>query len=113
MKVANIASCCAPLDAQLSGAEADQLAQAFKVLADPARLRLLGLIASAPGAEACVCELVAPLDLSQPTVSHHLKVLHDAGLIERKKKGTWVYYRLAPAPLRWLQDVIAPLSATR
>ena len=113
MKIAEIASdCCAPLDASLSGAEADQLASALRVLGDPARLRLLSLIASAPDQSACVCELVEPLGLSQPTVSHHLKVLHGAGLLERDKKGPWVYYRLAPAPLRWLQDVIAPLAQT-
>ena len=111
MKVAEIAeNCCPPLTEGLSTAEADQVAAAFKVLADPARVRLLSLIASRP--ETCVCELVDPSGLSQPTVSHHLKVLHDAGLVERRKEGTWVYYRLAPAPLRWLQEVIAPLGAS-
>ena len=113
VKIAELAAdCCAPLDSGLSVAEADQLAAALRILGDPARLRLLSLIASAPDQQACVCELVEPLGLTQPTVSHHLKVLHGAGLLERDKKGAWVYYRLAPAPLRWLQDVIAPLART-
>ena len=113
MKIAEIsADCCPPLDTGLSVAEADQLAAALRILADPARLRLLSMIASAPEGRACVCELVEPLGLGQPTVSHHLKVLHSAGLLEREKKGPWVYYGLAPAPLRWLQDVIAPLAGT-
>ena len=113
MKIAEITpDCCSPLDSGLSVAEADQLAAALRILADPARLRLLSLISSAPETGACVCELVEPLGLAQPTVSHHLKVLHEAGLLEREKKGAWVYYRLAPAPLRWLQEAIAPLART-
>lgn len=110
VKIAEITSeCCPPLlEAPLAIADADQLAAAFRVLGDPARLRLLSLIATSPGAEACVCELIDPLGLSQPTVSHHLKVLFEAGLLERTKKGTWVYYRLAPAPLQWLQEALAP-----
>ena len=66
----------------------------LKALAEPARLRLLSLVASHEGGEACVCDLNEALDLSQPTVSHHLKVLHDAGLLEREKRGVWVYYRV-------------------
>ena len=113
VKIAEIdQSCCGPLlGAPLSLQDADQVAAAFRILGDPARLRLLSLIASVPGREACVCELVDPVGLSQPTVSHHLKVLHDAGLLEREKKQSWVYYKLAPAPLEWLREVIAPLPA--
>lgn len=82
----------------------------FKALADPARLRLLSMIAAHVDGEACVCELTEPLTLSQPTVSHHLKVLHAAGLISRSKRGTWVYYRLVPERLRTLAELIAPAA---
>jgi ArsR family transcriptional regulator, arsenate/arsenite/antimonite-responsive transcriptional repressor len=87
--------------------EAEQLAAAFRVIADPARLRLLNLIASSPNGEACVCDLVAPLGLSQPTVSHHLKLLNEAGLLDREKRGLWVYYRLVPARLQQLRDSLS------
>jgi ArsR family transcriptional regulator len=83
------------------------LAAAFKVIADPARLRLLSLIASKPDGEACVCDLIEPLALSQPTVSHHLKVLHDAGLVRREKRGTWAFYALVPERLDALRDALA------
>ena len=107
-----ILECCTPLlKAPLDQSAAEQLAAAFKVIADPARLRLLSLIASMPNAEACGCELVEPLGLSQPTVSHHLKVLHEAGLLERERRGVWIYYRLAPERLQVLCDAIG-LPAT-
>jgi ArsR family transcriptional regulator, arsenate/arsenite/antimonite-responsive transcriptional repressor len=80
---------------KLSMRDATRLSSAFKALGDPARLRLLSLIGSHPNGEVCACELVTPLGLSQPTVSHHLKVLHQAGLLEREKRGTWVYYRVS------------------
>jgi len=76
-----------------------RLARTLKAIADPARLRLLSLVAAHEGAEACVCDLVAPLGLSQPTVSHHLKVLVDAGLLTRDKRGVWAYYALVPNAL--------------
>ena len=102
-----IVECCSPLlDSPLGQAEAEQLAAAFKVIADPARLRLLSLLASKPGAEACVCDLVEPLGLSQPTISHHLKLLFEAGLLEREKRGLWVYYRLVPDRLQILRDAL-------
>jgi ArsR family transcriptional regulator len=86
--------CCpAVLATPLSEDRAAEIARALAVLADPARLRLLSLITTAPAGEACVCELVEPLGRSQPTVSHHLKVLVDAGLIEGEKRGRWVWYR--------------------
>jgi len=105
MDVKAIGACCAPLAAStLSEGEADDLAAAFKVLADPARLRLLSMIASA--GEACACELVEPLGRSQPTVSHHLAVLTDAGLVHREKRGKWAYYRLRPDRLAVLRDLL-------
>jgi ArsR family transcriptional regulator len=94
------AACCTPRtrDAITEQAAAD-LAQVLKALADPARLRLLSLIAAHDGAEACVCDLTEPVGLSQPTVSHHLKVLVDAGLITRDKRGVWAYYAVVPGAL--------------
>jgi ArsR family transcriptional regulator len=86
-------------DGPLTEADALSLAQAFKALADPARLRLLSLIAMRAGAEACNCDLIEPLGLSQPTVSHHFKVLHDAGLVARERRGQWVYYRVVAEQL--------------
>jgi ArsR family transcriptional regulator len=95
-----IEDCCPNLlAAPLSEDDASTLSTIFKVLGDPARLRLLSLIAAQPGAEACVCELTAPLGLSQPTVSHHLKVLHESGLLDRERRGNWIYYRLRPQAL--------------
>lgn len=103
---APIASCCPPvLDGSLTAAEADVLASCFRVVADPARLRLLSLIAAA--GEACVCDLVAPMGLSQPTVSHHLKVLADATLVTREQRGRWAYYRVAPEPLAVLRAALS------
>ncbi len=102
-----IVECCPPLlESPLAQPEAEQLAAAFKVVAEPARLRLLSLLASKPEGEACVCELVEPLDLSQPTVSHHLKVLYGAGLLSRQRRGLWVYYRLVPERLQVLRDAL-------
>jgi ArsR family transcriptional regulator len=101
--------CCAPILATpLGKRDAEELARAFRAVADPVRLRLLGLIAAQPGAEACGCHLVAPLGLSQPTVSHHLKLLHEAGLLGRERRGSWVYYRIVPERLAALRDVLAP-----
>ncbi len=112
--IAPIVECCSPLLASpLGQAEAEQLAAALKVIADPARLRLLSLIASKPGGEACVCDLIEPLRLSQPTVSHHLKVLHEAGLLGRERRGQWVYYRLVLERLQVLRDALgAPAIAS-
>jgi ArsR family transcriptional regulator len=102
------AICCAPVtEAPLSEREADELARAFKVLADPVRLRLLSFIASRPR-ETCACELVGPLDRSQPTISHHLSALHDAGLLTREKRGRWVWYRAVPERLALLRDALCP-----
>jgi ArsR family transcriptional regulator, arsenate/arsenite/antimonite-responsive transcriptional repressor len=104
--------CCRPLVGQpLTGREAADLARVLKALADPGRLRLLSLVASSEGGEACVCDLQPLVDLSQPTVSHHLKVLHDAGLLEREKRGVWVYYRARTAALAALADLLRAPSA--
>ena len=100
-------SCCPPLSAQpLPGPMARRLASSFKALSEPARLRLLSLIQAQPGGEACVCNLIDPLGLSQPTVTHHLQVLHRAGLLEREKRGVWVYYRVVRAALEALRKTL-------
>jgi ArsR family transcriptional regulator, arsenate/arsenite/antimonite-responsive transcriptional repressor len=101
------ADCCPPLAAEpLSREQAEQVAPLLKALADPVRLRLMSLIASHPGGEACVCDLTAAFDLTQPTISHHLKVLHDAGLIDRDKRGVWVWYRARTQALTGLSALI-------
>jgi ArsR family transcriptional regulator len=101
------AACCSPLDrAPLSRDEAERIAPLLKALADPVRLRLMSLVASHQGGEACVCELNDAFDLSQPTISHHLKVLHEAGLLQREKRGVWVYYRAGAAALSSLAALI-------
>jgi len=104
--------CCAPvLDGALTEPDAADLAGQFKVLADPARLRLLSLIAARPSGEACVCELIEPLGLSQPTVSHHLKLLKGAGLLEREQRGVWAFYAIRPERLSLLAEALLPDSA--
>jgi ArsR family transcriptional regulator len=106
--IATIAASCPPLlEGTLGEAEAQRLSQALKAIADPARLRLISLIQGQPGGEACVCHLTEPLGLSQPTVSHHLKVLLQAGLVEREQRGSWAYYRVVPEPLAALRAVLA------
>jgi ArsR family transcriptional regulator len=100
--------CCPPvLRARLGRDDAEELASAFKAIADAGRLRLLNFIARQPDAEACVCHLVQPLGLAQPTVSHHLKVLTDAGLLTRERRGTWMFYRLVPARVEALREALA------
>jgi ArsR family transcriptional regulator len=107
--------CCPSI---LSGAldepAAAELARGFAALADPARLRLFSLIAAQPEREVCACALVEPLGRSQPTVSHHLRVLFEAGLVDREKRGTWVWYRVAPGRLDALRATLeaAPQTAT-
>jgi ArsR family transcriptional regulator len=89
---------CTPLAREPLGPEAAAaIVPMLKAIADPARLRLLSLVLSHEGAEACVCDLLPHFDLSQPTISHHLKVLHEAGLLDREKRGTWVFYLARPA----------------
>jgi ArsR family transcriptional regulator len=105
--VATLAASCPPLLAgPLDADEAERLASALKVIADPARLRLLSLIQAQPDHEACVCHLTEPLGLSQPTVSHHLRVLLDAGLVEREQRGSWAYFRVLPDQLELLRELL-------
>lgn len=100
LPVIQAAACCSPLTRETLGTnEADDLARSLKALADPARLRIISLVAAHDGAEACVCDLVDRLDLAQPTVSHHLRVLVDAGFLTRTKRATWAYYALVPGAL--------------
>jgi ArsR family transcriptional regulator len=96
-------ACCVPLVREpIDAAQAATIATMLKALADPVRLRLMSLVLSHEGGEACVCDLLPAFDLSQPTISHHLKVLHDAGLLGREKRGVWVYYQTRPEALRAL-----------
>ncbi len=105
----NAEVCCASvLAAPLDDADAAELARGFAALADPARLQILSIIAAAPAGEVCVCDFVGPLGKSQPTVSHHLKVLGEAGLVEGERRTKWVWYRLVPERLEALRGAIAP-----
>jgi ArsR family transcriptional regulator len=104
-----LTACCPPLILQhLSPTDAEQLAALFRVLGEPSRLQLLSLIAAQPSGAACVCELIEPLGLSQPTVSHHLKVLFDAGFLTKERRGTWMYYRVVPQTLQALYSTLQP-----
>jgi ArsR family transcriptional regulator len=89
-------------------AAAAGLAQVFKALGDPVRLRLVSLIGARQGGEICVCDLTAAFDLTQPTISHHLRVLREAGIIDSERRGTWVYYRLVPAALARMAALLTP-----
>jgi ArsR family transcriptional regulator len=108
------AACCAPLSREaMSQEQAEQVAPLLKAIADPVRLRLMSLVLSHEGGEACVCDLNDAFDLSQPTVSHHLKVLHDVGLLDREKRGVWVYYRARPQAMAALAALIAPVQESQ
>ena len=105
MDVHEIAPCCSPvLAAPLNERDADELAAAFKVVADPVRLRLLSLIAQA--GEICSCDLVGPIGKSQPTISHHMSVLTDSGLVRREKRGKWAWYSVDPERVSVLRDAL-------
>jgi ArsR family transcriptional regulator len=109
LPLTDVTACCAPIARESISAEnADRLARLLKAIADPARLRLISMVAAHEGREACVCDLTEPLELGQPTVSHHLKVLVDAGILSREKRGTWAYYALVPGAL----DSVAALLVT-
>ena len=106
--------CCAPLGQEpLSVEQAQELAGRLKALADPARLRLLSLVLASPDGEACTCDLIEPVGLSQPTVSHHLKKLAEAGLVVAERRGGWTYYRVVPHALTALADLIGLGQPTR
>jgi ArsR family transcriptional regulator len=106
---ADLAACCSPLTGGiLDGAAAERLAAVFKALGDPARVKLLSLIAASSGGEACICDLTEPLGLTQPTVSHHMKLLVDAGIVGREQRGKWAYYRVENETLERIARSIAP-----
>ena len=108
MDIAQMDACCSPITVDgLTENDAAILAEGFKALADPARLRLLSMIANADCGEACACDLIEPLERSQPTVSHHLSILVNAGLITREKRGKWAWYRLVPGRLEALRGALA------
>ncbi|MHA7175832.1 ArsR/SmtB family transcription factor [Arthrobacter sp. Sr24] len=102
--------CCEPSDRPvLNATDAQESARILKALSDPNRLRLLSIVKAGDGGESCVCDLTEPLDLGQPTVSHHLKILVDAGLLEREKRGTWAYYSIVPGALEKAATIITGL----
>lgn len=114
MRKSSAAPCCAPvLVGSLPREEAEELASTFKAIADPARLLMLNFLATQPSGEACVCHFTEPLGLSQPTVSHHLKLLYDSGLLGREKRGTWVYYWIIPERLEALRTALRAPRAER
>ena len=109
LPLTDLAGCCPPAgEPTLSVAEAQQLAGLLKALAEPARLRLVSMLSAAMPDPVCVCELVEPLGLSQPTVSHHLKVLADAGIVTREQRGKWAYYRLVSDTLAAVAAAVTP-----
>jgi ArsR family transcriptional regulator len=106
-----LADCCSPVVGEvMTTRQAETLATSLKAIADPVRLRLISLVAAHQDSEACVCDLVDPVGLSQPTVSHHLKILVDAGILTREQRGRWAYYRLVPGTLAILAGLIRPVE---
>ena len=102
----DLLACCIPLAREpMTAEQAVQVTPLLKALADPARLRLLSIVLSHEGGEACVCDLTPHFDLSQPTISHHLKVLHESGLLEREKRATWVFYKARPEAMDALRNL--------
>lgn len=113
-RIAGATTCCSPLTTEpINEQAAVELSRGFKALADPVRLRLLSLIGAHTGGEVCVCELTDAFDLTQPTISHHLRVLREAGLIASERRGTWVYYWVLPSALAGLGNVLATTSTNR
>ena len=107
-----LTECCSPVVGQVMTVdEAESLATVLKAIAEPTRLRLVSLIAAHADAEACVCDLTEPVGLSQPTVSHHLKILVDAGVLQREQRGKWAYYKLVPATFASLSRLLTPPSS--
>ncbi len=107
----DVATCCSPLTGGvLDTAAAERLAAVFKALSDPARVKLVSLIAASDGGEACICDLTEPLGLSQPTVSHHMKLLVESGLVSRDQRGKWAYYRVNAEALDRIATAVAPLQ---
>ncbi len=109
LRIADLTEACAPLrEKELSPQRAAVLADAFKALGDPVRLRILNLLLTAPEGEVCACDLVDPVGRSQPTVSHHLKVLREVGLVTADRRGTWIFYSVVPERLEALTHVLNP-----
>lgn len=109
----DLLACCIPLAREpMTAGQATRVAPLLKALADPARLRLLSIVLSHEGGEACVCDLTPYFDLSQPTISHHLKVLHEAGLLEREKRATWVFYKARPEAMDALRTLFTEPTAS-
>jgi ArsR family transcriptional regulator len=107
----DVLACCTPLSREpMSEEQALQVAPLLKALADPVRLRLMSMVLSHEGGEACVCDLTPAFDLSQPTISHHLKVLHEAGLLDREKRGVWVYYQARPEAMAAMVNLFAAVG---
>lgn len=112
--IADLAVCCAPITgAELDLATAERLADVLKALADPTRLRLLSIVAAHQDGEECICNLTERVRVSQPTVSHHMKVLVEAGLLEREQRGKWAYYRVVPGALDALSGMLSRASGRR
>jgi ArsR family transcriptional regulator len=112
MKAPQLLVTCCSLSASgnLKPEEAEQIATLFRILGEPARLQLFSFIATHPAGEACVCELTEPLGLSQPTVSHHLKVMYEAGLLQKERRGNWMYYKAVPERVEFLQNALSVLT---
>jgi ArsR family transcriptional regulator len=109
LEPAELAACCSPVTAGVVSDEtAETLARMFKALGDPTRVKLLSMIAAADDGEACICDMTEPVGLSQPTVSHHMKLLVEAGLATREQRGRWAYYRVVPEVLRSLAVALEP-----
>ena len=107
--VETTSACCSSVTGgTLDAVEAERLSRMFKALGDPTRVRLLSMIAAARGQEACICDSIEPVGLSQPTVSHHMKQLVDAGIVEREQRGRWAYYRLIGDTLSALSGALRP-----
>ncbi len=105
----DLASCCSPATGgRVDDDAAEALARMFKALSDPTRVKLLSMIAAADDQEACVCDLTAPVGLSQPTISHHMKVLTEAGLVSREQRGKWAYFSVVPGILDSLAEALSP-----
>lgn len=113
LEVSDALACCTPLSGEPMGEEqADRVAPLLKALADPVRLRLMSMVLSHEGGEACVCDLTPAFDLSQPTISHHLQVLHEAGLLNRERRGVWVYYQARPEAMQAMTTLFATVGGT-
>ncbi|HEX2153326.1 MAG TPA: metalloregulator ArsR/SmtB family transcription factor [Acidimicrobiia bacterium] len=108
MDVKTIETCCGPvLTTPIAAEEAEELASGFKVLADPIRLQILSLISNSPDGEICACDLVEPVGRSQPTVSHHLSILADAGILAREQRGKWAWFRVVPERVAVLRESLS------